>query len=73
MAEKKLSKKDVVKAFWRWTFFSHANYNYERLEATGLVHAFKHVINFMEMMSKSIKLVLKDICSFLIQNPILEA
>ena len=44
MAEKKLSKKDVVKAFWRWTFFSHANYNYERLEATGLVHAFKHVI-----------------------------
>lgn len=42
--EKKLTKKDVQKAFWRWTFFSHANYNYERLEATGLVHAFKHVI-----------------------------
>lgn len=45
MAErKKLDKKDVVKAFWRWTFFSHANYNYERLEATGLVHAFKPII-----------------------------
>ena len=46
MAEnvKKLDKKDVVNAFWRWTFFSHANYNYERLEATGLVHSFKHVI-----------------------------
>ena len=28
--EKLLTKKDVVKAFWRWTFFSHANYNYER-------------------------------------------
>lgn len=42
--EKKLDKKDVVKAFWRWTFFSHANYNYERLEATGLVHAFKPVV-----------------------------
>lgn len=40
-----LSKKDVVKSFWRWTFFSHANYNYERLEATGLVHAFKPIIN----------------------------
>lgn len=38
--ERKLSKKDVVKAFWRWTFFSHANYNYERLQATGVVHAF---------------------------------
>ena len=42
--KKQLSKKDVVKAFWRWTFFSHANYNYERLEATGLVFSFKHVI-----------------------------
>lgn len=41
---KKLDKKDVVKAFWRWTFFSHANYNYERLEATGLVHAYKPII-----------------------------
>lgn len=41
---KQLSKKDVVKAFWRWTFFSHANYNYERLEATGLVHSYKHII-----------------------------
>lgn len=42
--EIKLSKKDIVKAFWRWTFFSHANYNYERLEATGVVFAYKHVI-----------------------------
>lgn len=41
---KKLTKGDVVKAFWRWTFFSHANYNYERLEATGLVFAFAPII-----------------------------
>ena len=30
--KKELSKKDVTRSFWRWTFFSHANYNYERLE-----------------------------------------
>lgn len=42
--QKKLDKKDIVSAFWRWTFFSHANYNYERLEATGLVHAYKPII-----------------------------
>lgn len=42
--KKQLSKKDVTNAFWRWTFFSHANYNYERLEATGVIFAFKHVI-----------------------------
>jgi PTS system mannose-specific IID component len=40
----KLSKKDVVKAFWRWTFFSHANYNYERLEATGMVFSLSPII-----------------------------
>lgn len=42
--QKVLSKKDVVKAFWRWTFFSHSNYNYERLEATGVIFSYKHVI-----------------------------
>lgn len=41
---KKLSKKDVIKAFWRWTFFSHANYNYERLEATGVVHCLAPIL-----------------------------
>ena len=33
---KTLTKKDVVGSFWRWTFFSHANYNYERLAATAV-------------------------------------
>lgn len=42
--KRSLTKKEVVKAFWRWTFFSHANYNYERLEATGLVFVMKPVI-----------------------------
>ena len=42
--KRSLTKKEVVKAFWRWTFFSHANYTYERLEATGLVFAMKPVI-----------------------------
>ena len=42
--KRSLTKKEVVKAFWRWTFFSHANYNYELLEATGLVFAMKPVI-----------------------------
>ncbi|WP_332237371.1 PTS system mannose/fructose/sorbose family transporter subunit IID [Sporolactobacillus sp. KGMB 08714] len=39
----KLKKSDVVRAFWRWTFFSHANYNYERLQATGVIHALSPV------------------------------
>ena len=41
---KTLTKKDVVKSFWRWTFFSHANYNYERLCGTGFCHAMAPII-----------------------------
>ena len=42
---KKLTKKDVVKSFWRWTFFSHSNYNYERLCGTGFCHAMAPIID----------------------------
>ncbi|WP_287478428.1 PTS system mannose/fructose/sorbose family transporter subunit IID [Anaerostipes sp.] len=38
-----LSKKDVLKAFWKWTFFSHSNYNYERLQASGILQSMSHV------------------------------
>ncbi|MEO1771677.1 PTS system mannose/fructose/sorbose family transporter subunit IID [Candidatus Enterococcus ferrettii] len=34
-----LTKKDVTKSFWRWIFFSHSNYNYERLQSTAVVNA----------------------------------
>lgn len=45
MAENKikLSKSDVLKAFWKWTFFSHSNYNYERLQASGILQSMSHV------------------------------
>lgn len=38
-----LSKKDVRKAFWKWTFFSHSNYNYERLQASGMLQSMSHL------------------------------
>lgn len=28
----KLDKKDITRAYWLWQFFSHANYNYERMQ-----------------------------------------
>lgn len=39
----KLSKKDVLAAFWKWTFFSHSNYNYERLQASGILQSMSHI------------------------------
>lgn len=36
---KKLSKSDVRKAYWVWTWFSHACYNYERLQAMSFAQS----------------------------------
>lgn len=43
--EKKLTKKDIKKSFWRWTCFSHSNYNYERMQSSGFLHAMLPVLN----------------------------
>lgn len=44
MAEKKsLSKRDVLRVFWKWTFASHANYNYERMQATGVLYSMSDI------------------------------
>lgn len=39
-----LSKKDVVKSFWRWRFFVQSNYNYERLQSTGVIFSLSPVL-----------------------------
>lgn len=38
-----LSKKDILSTFWKWTFFSHSNYNYERLQASGVLFSMSHL------------------------------
>ena len=40
---KTLTKSDVLKVFWKWTFASHANYNYERMQATGVLYSMSHI------------------------------
>lgn len=37
--EKRLTKRDLVKTYLIWQFFSHSNYNYERLQATAFAHS----------------------------------
>ena len=34
----KLTKKDVSHSYWLWQFFSHANYNYERMQGGAFAH-----------------------------------
>jgi len=42
---KKLTRKDVLKAFRNWIFFAESNYNYERLQATAFAHAMSPIID----------------------------
>jgi mannose/fructose/N-acetylgalactosamine-specific phosphotransferase system component IID len=56
---KRLSRSDVRRAFWLWTFFSHANYNYERLQGTAFAHAMTPIIRKLYDSPEEIKAALK--------------
>ena len=58
-AEKKLSRSDVQRSFWLWTFFSHANYNYERLQGTAFAQAMTPIIRKLYKDPDEIKAALK--------------
>jgi PTS system mannose-specific IID component len=40
----RVTRGDLLKSWILWTFFSHANYNYERLQGTGFAHAMTPII-----------------------------
>jgi len=40
----RISRLDLHRSWLLWTFFSHANYNFERLQATGFAHGMAPVI-----------------------------
>jgi mannose PTS system EIID component len=42
--ERRITKRDLIKSWLLWTFFSHANYNYERLQATAFAHAMTPIV-----------------------------
>jgi PTS system mannose-specific IID component len=56
---KKLERSDVQRAFWLWTFFSHANYNYERLQGTAFAQAMTPIIRKLYDSPDEIKAALK--------------
>ena len=41
---RRISRLDLHRSWLLWTFFSHANYNFERLQATGFAHGMAPVI-----------------------------
>jgi mannose/fructose/N-acetylgalactosamine-specific phosphotransferase system component IID len=54
-----LTRGDVQRSFWLWTFFSHANYNYERLQGTAFAQAMTPIIRKLYTDPDEIKAALK--------------
>ena len=55
----RLTRGDLVRSWALWTFFAHANYNYERLQGTGFAHAMTPIIKRLYATEDDIRAALK--------------
>ncbi len=55
----KVTRRDLIWSWVLWTFFSHANYNYERLQATAFAHAMTPIIRRLYHTPEEISAALK--------------
>ena len=55
----RLTRGDLVRSWALWTFFAHANYNYERLQGTGFAHAMTPIIKRLYTTEDEIRAALK--------------
>ena len=55
----RLTRRDLVHSWALWTFFAHANYNYERLQGTGFAHAMTPIIRRLYTTEDEIRAALK--------------
>jgi len=55
----RLTRGDLIRSWVLWTFFAHANYNYERLQGTGFAHAMTPIIRRLYTTPDEIRAALK--------------
>ncbi len=55
----RLTRGDLLRSWALWTFFAHANYNYERLQGTGFAHAMTPIIKRLYTTPDEIRAALK--------------
>jgi mannose/fructose/N-acetylgalactosamine-specific phosphotransferase system component IID len=55
----KVTRRDLIWSWVLWTFFSHSNYNYERLQATAFAHAMTPIIKRLYHTPEEISAALK--------------
>jgi PTS system mannose-specific IID component len=55
----RVTRLDLLRSWALWTFFAHANYNYERLQGTGFAHAMTPIIKRLYTTPDEIRAALK--------------
>ena len=55
----RLTRGDLIRSWVLWSFFAHANYNYERLQGTGFAHAMTPIIRRLYTTEDDIRAALK--------------
>ncbi len=54
-----LTRKDVFSSWWRWLFFSHGTYNWERMQGLGFAHSMTPIIAKLYKSKEDITAALK--------------
>jgi PTS system mannose-specific IID component len=54
-----LTKKDIFESWWRWLFFSHGAYNWERMQGLGFAHSMTPIIKKLYTKKEDIVAALK--------------
>jgi PTS system mannose-specific IID component len=55
----RITRGDIFASWWRWLFFSHANYNWERYQGTGFAHAMTPIIKKLYSDPQDVKAALQ--------------
>ncbi len=72
-AKKTVTQGDLFRAYVNWQFFSHALYNWQRLQATGFAHAMVPIIERLYTTKEEISAALKRHLIFFNTQPTLGA
>ncbi len=66
----RVTRRDLHHSWLLWTFFSHANYNYERLQGTGFAHSMAPIIRRLYTAPEDIKAAMRRHLVFYNTEPV---
>jgi mannose/fructose/N-acetylgalactosamine-specific phosphotransferase system component IID/mannose/fructose/N-acetylgalactosamine-specific phosphotransferase system component IIC len=66
----RITRRDLHHSWLLWTFFSHANYNYERLQGTGFAHSMAPIIRRLYTAPEDIKAAMRRHLVFYNTEPV---